>query len=138
MENTVRSAIKKLPKARYQEYLKADSGQNELIPQGQEFESDAKRVIVERYYWSNEWNRFILGDPLSCSVASCAPIAWSEVSRTITTSLPSLGTGINCIFCTPSNCPLAESDRKYGKRLEAGGRNSFAGNYAVSGIFEGG
>ena len=47
---------------RYQEYLKADSGQNELIPQGQEFESDAKRVIVERYYWSNEWNRFILGE----------------------------------------------------------------------------
>lgn len=47
---------------RYQEYLTADNGQDALVPPSADFESDAKRVIVERYYWSDEWNRFILGE----------------------------------------------------------------------------
>lgn len=54
--------IPSLEITRYQEYMQAENGEDEILPPSEEFESDSKRVIVERYYWSDEWNRFILGE----------------------------------------------------------------------------
>lgn len=54
--------IPSLQITRYQEYMQAEDGAGNLVPPGEDFESDSKRVVVERYYWSDAWNRFILGE----------------------------------------------------------------------------
>lgn len=46
---------------RYQEYSRAENTAD-VLPADETFESETKRVIMERYYWSDEWGRFILGE----------------------------------------------------------------------------
>ncbi len=45
---------------RYQTYLESDDTAKETIPQDNTFTEKESRVVVERFFWSPQWNRFIL------------------------------------------------------------------------------
>lgn len=45
---------------RYQDYLESDNIGEGEVPQDDTFSKKDSRVVVERFYWSEEWSRFIL------------------------------------------------------------------------------
>lgn len=47
---------------RYQTYLESADTQKDEVPKDDTFQEKDSRVVVERFYWSDEWNRFILDE----------------------------------------------------------------------------
>lgn len=45
---------------RYQDYLESSDKEEGQVPQDDTFDKKQSRVVVERFYWSEEWGRFIL------------------------------------------------------------------------------
>lgn len=45
---------------RYQTYLESDNKDETLEPADDTFEQKDERIVVEKFYWSDEWQRFIL------------------------------------------------------------------------------
>ena len=45
---------------RYQRYLTSDEGDKTKIPEADTFVEKDKRVVTEKYIWSDEWQRFII------------------------------------------------------------------------------
>lgn len=49
---------------RYQTYLESDNKDEMVEPEDDTFEQKEKRVVVEQFYWSEEWQRFILKEAI--------------------------------------------------------------------------
>lgn len=47
---------------RYQNYQQSDDIDKETVPEDETFQTKDSRVVVERFYWSPKWERFILGE----------------------------------------------------------------------------
>lgn len=45
---------------RYQDYLESSDQTEGRVPQDETFDKKQSRVVVERFYWSEDWGRFIL------------------------------------------------------------------------------
>lgn len=45
---------------RYQTYLESDNKDESLEPEDDTFKQKDERIVVEKFYWSDEWQRFIL------------------------------------------------------------------------------
>ncbi|MBM6828095.1 hypothetical protein H9X85_00440 [Anaerotignum lactatifermentans] len=45
---------------RYQDYLESSDQSEGQVPEDETFDKKQSRVVVERFYWSEEWGRFIL------------------------------------------------------------------------------
>lgn len=49
---------------RYQTYLESDNKDEMVEPEDDTFEQKKERVVVEQFYWSEEWQRFILKEAI--------------------------------------------------------------------------
>ncbi len=61
---------------RYQSYLESDDKGEGEVPADDTFQEKDSRVVVERFFWSDEWNRFILDEAVE--VATGQPVAIIE------------------------------------------------------------
>ena len=61
---------------RYQSYLESDDKREGEVPADDTFQEKDSRVVVERFYWSDEWNRFILDEAVE--TATGQPVAIIE------------------------------------------------------------
>lgn len=61
---------------RYQTYLESADTQKDEVPKDDTFQEKDSRVVVERFYWSDEWNRFILDEAVE--KATGQPVAIIE------------------------------------------------------------
>lgn len=61
---------------RYQSYLESDDKGEGKVPGDETFQEKDSRVVVERFYWSDEWNRFILDEAVE--TATGQPVAIIE------------------------------------------------------------
>lgn len=62
--------------SRYQQYLTLypEEGQTLIPPGEEEFTSRGRRVVTERFYWSDEWRRFILGEAVDTDTGETVAI----------------------------------------------------------------
>ncbi len=49
---------------RYQTYLESDNKDEKIEPEDDTFQQKDERVVVEQFYWSQEWQRFILKEAI--------------------------------------------------------------------------
>lgn len=49
---------------RYQTYLESDDTKEGVVPEDDTYTQKDSRVVVERFYWSEEWGRFILQEAI--------------------------------------------------------------------------